>query len=114
MHLRVHLGYGVGSGVDVVALLEDTLVVCAGFCAGFTWWCRGELWIARFGGGDRAVGVGVVGNLEALFVVFDWETAFEEPLAVRRGVDAVQVGRLGWWSWFGFESPRGVRRGTHG
>ena len=95
MHLRVHLGCGgVGGGVDVVAPFEDVLVVCAGFRVGFARWCRGEVWIARFGGGDRAVGVGVLGNLEAHLVVVDRETAFEESLAVRGGVDAVQVGRL--------------------
>ncbi len=80
--------------VDVVAPLEDTLVVCAGFYVGFFWWCRREVWIARFGGGDRAIGVGVLGNLEALLAVVDRETAFEESLAVGRGVDAVQEGRL--------------------
>ena len=83
-----------GGGVDAVAPLEDALVVFAGFCVGFARWCRRELGIARFGGGDRAVGVGVLGNLEALFVVVDRAATFEELLAVRRGVDAVQVGRL--------------------
>lgn len=83
-----------GGSVDAVAPSEDPLVVCAGFGVGFARWCRGEVWIARFGGGDRAVGVGVLGNLEALLVVVDRETAFEELLAVRRGVNAVQVGRL--------------------
>ena len=68
--------------------------MCAGFGVGFARWCRGEVRIARFGGGDRAVGVGVLGNLEALLVVVDRAAAFEESLAVRRGVDAVQVGRL--------------------
>ncbi len=68
--------------------------MCAGFCVGFARWCRGEVGIARFGGGDRAVGVGILGNLEALFVVVDRAAAFEELLAVRRGVDAVQVGLL--------------------
>ncbi len=83
-----------GSGVDVVAPSEDTLVVCAGFGVGFARWCRRELRIARFGGGDRAVGVGVLGNLEALLAVLDRESAFEELLAVWGGVDAVQVGLL--------------------
>ena len=95
MHLRAHLGCGgVGGGVDAVALFEDVLVVSTGFCVGFTRWCRGELRIARFGGSDRAVGVGVLGNLEALLAVVDRAATFEEPLAVRRGVDAVQVGVL--------------------
>ena len=95
MHLRAHLGwYGVGSGVDAVAPLEDTLVVCTGFCVGFARWCRREVWSARFGGSDRAEGVGVLGNLEALLVVVDRATTFEESLTVQRGVDAVQVGRL--------------------
>ena len=95
MHLRTHLSYGgVGGGVDVVAPLEDLLVVCAGFGVGFTRWCRGEVWSARFGGGDRAVGVGVFGNLEACLVVVDRAASFEESLAVRSSVDAVQVGRL--------------------
>ena len=83
-----------GGGVDAVAPFEDVLVVCAGFCVGFARWCRGEVRIARFGGGDRAVGVGVLGNLEALLAVVDRAATFEELLAVRRGVDAVQVGRL--------------------
>ncbi|WP_139136135.1 helix-turn-helix domain-containing protein [Haladaptatus sp. W1] len=48
--------------------------------------------IACFGGGDRTVGLGVLGNLEAVFVVVDRETTFEETLAVWRSVDAVQVG----------------------
>ena len=95
MHLRAHLGCGgVGGGVDVVAPSEDTLVVCAGFCVGFARWCRGELRIARFGGGDRAVGVGALGNLEARLVVVDRVATFEKSLAVWRGVDAVQGGRL--------------------
>ena len=83
-----------GGGVDTVAPFEDTLVVSAGFGVGFARWCRGELGVARFGGGDRAVGVGVVGNLEALLVVVDRAAPFEEPLAVRCGVDTVQGGFL--------------------
>ncbi len=95
MHLRAHLSCGgVGGGVDPVAPFEDGLVVGAGFCVGFARWCRGEVRIARFGGGDRAVGVGVLGNLEAALVIVDVEATFEETLAVRRGVDAVQGGRL--------------------
>ncbi len=81
-------------GVDAVAPIEDLLVVLAGFCSGFARWCRGELWIACFGGGDRAVGVGVVGNLEAILAVVDREATFEKSLAVGGGVDAVQVGLL--------------------
>ncbi len=83
-----------GGGVDVVAPCEDTLVVCAGIGVGFTRWCGGELRIARFGGGDRPVGVGVLGNLEARLAVVDRAATFEKLLAVRRGVDAVQVGVL--------------------
>jgi hypothetical protein len=95
VHLRVHLGCGgVGSGVDAVAPLEDSLVVCPGFCVGFARWCRRKVRVARFGSGDRTIGVGVVGNLEALFTVVNRKATFEETLAVRRGVDAVQVGRL--------------------
>ena len=83
-----------GGGVDVVAPSEDVLVVCAGFGVGFAWWCRGKLWITRFGGGDRAVGLSVLGDVEARFVVVDRAAPFEEPLAVLGCVDAVQVGRL--------------------
>ncbi len=94
MHLCAHLGCGVGGGVDIVAPFEDALVVCAGFGVGFARWCRGEVGIARFGGGDRAVGVGVLGNLEARLAVVDRAATFEELLAVRRGVYTVQIGRL--------------------
>ena len=83
-----------GGGVDAVAPSEDALVVCAGFGVGFARWCRGELWIACFGGCDRAVGVGVVGNLEALLAVVDRAATLEKLLAVRRGVNAIQVGFL--------------------
>lgn len=83
-----------GGGVDVVAPFEATLVVCAGFCVGFARWCRREIRVARFGGCDRAVGLGVLGDAEALLVVVDWVTSFEKLLAVWRGVDAVQVGVL--------------------
>ncbi len=80
------------SGVDAVAPLEDPLVVCASFRLGFARWCRWQVWVARFGCRDRAVGVGILGNLEALLAVVDRAAAFEELLAVCCGVDAVEVG----------------------
>ncbi len=81
-------------GVDPVAPLEDALVVRAGFCVGFARWCRREVRVARFGGDDRAVGVGILGNLESVLVVVDREATFEKSLAVWRRVDAVEEGLL--------------------